>query len=77
VEGTTHGEPAEAESTLARFLESVEASPVFKNVQLVLSKPLPEASERGLRFAFTCELSREAGADQSGVKATNVPGDAR
>jgi hypothetical protein len=60
VEGTTHGEPAIAERTLANFLESIEASPVFRNVQLVRSTPLRNRDTRGLRFTFTTELQSGA-----------------
>ena len=57
VEGKMTGDAATAEQTLARFLETVEESPAFRNVQLVQSAPLRRRDERGLSFAFTCEIA--------------------
>ncbi len=58
VEGKMTGDAATAERTLARFLQTVENSPAFRNVQLVQSAPLRKRDERGLAFAFTCEIER-------------------
>jgi type IV pilus assembly protein PilM len=58
VEGKMTGDAATVERTLARFLQTVENSPAFRNVQLVQSTPLRRRDERGLSFAFTCEIER-------------------
>lgn len=58
IEGIASGSTTHAEANLARLLDSVEASPFFRNTSVVRSRSLRNPNESGIRFAFTCEIER-------------------
>ncbi|MFQ5456906.1 MAG: PilN domain-containing protein, partial [Myxococcota bacterium] len=55
--GVAAGATTFAEANLAGFLDSLEASPGFRNIQLVRSASLNRQEGPGLRFGFTCEIA--------------------
>lgn len=62
IEGVANGGGVASERLLAQLLESVEDSPMIRNVQLVRSARVKDPAADGLRFAFTFEVSGEAAA---------------
>ena len=71
IEGIASGSTTHAEANLARLLDSVEASPFFRNTQLVQSRSSRTPNESGIRFAFTCEIERS---DPTGDGSREVRG---